>query len=64
MADRFYSLNLGQDKTQIAETGTSTAGAHVELRITYTTTAMLKQDVLRALEHLEARVTEDSWPPV
>ena len=63
MADRYYSINLGGDKVSVAETGTSTAAAHVEVRITYTTTGMSKQDALRALEHLEARITEDTWPP-
>lgn len=64
MADRFYSVNFGQDKTQVAETGTSTAAAHVEIRITYDATNNSKGAALRALELLEARITEDTWPPV
>jgi len=64
MADRFYSINLGGDKVSVAETGTTTAGAAVELRVTYTATGLTKQDVLKCLEQLECRVAEDNWPPV
>jgi len=64
MADRFYSVNFGQDKTQVAETGSSTAAAHVEVRITYDATNNSKQATLRALELLMGRIVEDTWPPV
>lgn len=64
MADRFYSVNFGQDKTQVAETGTSTAAAHVEVRITYDATNNSKGATMRALELLAQRVLEDNWPPV
>lgn len=64
MADRFWSLSLGQKKQDIAETGTTTAGAHVEVRITYTATGLSKQEALKALELLEYKITEDTWPPV
>lgn len=63
MADRFYSVNFGQDKTQVAETGSSTAAAHVEVRITYDATNNGKQAALMALRLLMARVSEDTWPP-
>ena len=65
MADRFWSISAGQDKTQVAETGTSTAGAHVEVRVTYDNAALVgnKQAVIRLLEHLENKIIEDTWPP-
>lgn len=65
MADRFWSISVGQDKTQVAETGTTTAGAHVEVRITYDNANLVgnKQAAIRLLEHLENRIIEDSWPP-
>jgi hypothetical protein len=69
MTDRFYSVNIGQDKTQVAETASTTAAAHVEVRITYDNAALAvnaggKQAALRAIELIEARITEDTWPPV
>ena len=64
MADRFYSVNFGQDKTQVAETGSSTAAAHVEVRVTYDATNNGKQAALIALKQLMARIGEDTWPPV
>ena len=64
MADRFYSVNLGGDKVAVAETATTTAAAHVEVRVLYTTTGLGKQDTLRALMQIANRITEDTWPPV
>jgi|PlaIllAssembly_1097288.scaffolds.fasta_scaffold00158_4 hypothetical protein len=64
MADRYFSVNFGQDKTQVAETGSSTAAAHVEVRITYDATNNGKTAALLALEHLTARILADNWPPV
>lgn len=64
MADRFYSLNFGQDKVAVAETGTSTAAAHVEVRLTYDATNNGKQAALNALENIRSRIVEDTWPPV
>lgn len=65
MADRFWSISAGQEKTQVAETGSTTAGADVEIRVTYTSTPLLsnKQLVMRLIELLEARIIEDTWPP-
>lgn len=64
MADRYYGIEFGQDKTKVVEGGTSTASLDVEVRITYDATANSKQAVLIALEHLEAKIQEDTWPPV
>jgi hypothetical protein len=56
-------VNFGQDKTQVAETASTTAGAHVEVRVTYDATNNSKGAAIRALELLMARVLEDTWPP-
>ena len=64
MANRYYSASLGQDKTAVAETATTTAAAHVEVRITYDATGMTKQEALKLLEQIEYRIVEDTYPPV
>ena len=63
MANRYYSASLGQDKTAVAETASTTAGASVEVRITYDATGMTKQEALKLLEQIEYRITEETWPP-
>lgn len=63
MADRFYSCEFGQDKVAVAETGTSTAAADVEVRVTYDATNNSKNALLNALRNIESRITEDTWPP-
>lgn len=63
MANRFYSLNFGQKKTDVAETGSTTAGAAVELRITYDAANNNKVAVIAALEYIKQRLVEESWPP-
>ena len=63
MANRFYSAYFGGDKVAVAETGTTTAAADVEVRVTYDATNNSKQALLRALESIKARIVEDTWPP-
>ena len=63
MAERYYSVNFGQDKVAVAETGSTTAGADVEVRVTYTATNNSKQAMMVALELLAQRIQEDTWPP-
>jgi hypothetical protein len=63
VADRFWSVEFGGDKVSVAETGSTTAAADVEVRITYDATNNSKQAALRALATLAARITEDTWPP-
>lgn len=64
MADRYYSLNFGQSAPgDVAETGSTTAAAHVEVRVTYDATGNSKQALLNALEAIEGAVTQDTWPP-
>lgn len=66
MADRFWSISIGQEKTAVAETGSTTAGAHVEVRITYDNAALVnnKLAALKALEYIKQRIVQDTWPPV
>jgi prephenate dehydratase len=66
MADRYWSASTGQDKVNVAETAGSTAGAHVEVRITYDTAALAnnKAGALAALQMIAQRIAEDTWPPV
>lgn len=63
MADRFYSCEFGQDKVAVAETGTSTAAADVEVRVTYDATNNSKNALLQALRVIRQRIIEDTWPP-
>ena len=64
MADRFYSVEFGGDVVAVAETGTTTAAADVEVRITYDATNNGKLAALVALENIKQRITADAWPPV
>jgi hypothetical protein len=63
MADRFWSCEFGQDKVAVAEAGSTTAAADVEVRITYDATNNGKQAALVALQNIVAKIYEDSWPP-
>lgn len=63
MADRYYGIEFGEDKTKVVEGGTSTAAKDVEVRITYDATANSKHAALIALEHLANKIQEDTWPP-
>lgn len=63
MADRFWSCEFGADKIAVAETGSTTAAADVEVRVTYDATNNGKQATLMALDNIRARIIEDSWPP-
>lgn len=63
MADRFYSCEFGQDKVAVAETGSTTAAADVEVRVTYDATNHSKNALLQALKVIRQRIIEDTWPP-
>lgn len=63
MADRFYSCEFGADKVAVAETGTTTAAADVEVRVTYDASNNSKNALLQALRAITARIIEDTWPP-
>ena len=47
----------------IGPTGSTTAGAAVELRITYDAANNNKVAVIAALEYIKQRLVEESWPP-
>lgn len=65
MADRFYSGEFGATmKTEITETGTTTAAADVELRVTYDASNASKQGLIMALEAIMQKIVEDTFPPV
>ena len=63
MANRLRSGEFGAPKTDIAETGTTTAAADVELRITYDATNNGKMAALMTLEAIKQRIIEETWPP-
>jgi len=63
MADRFWRGEFGATKDQIVEAGTTSAGADVELRITYDATNTGKMAALMTLEAIKQRIVEESWPP-
>lgn len=64
MADRFYSCEFGtRMKSGVTETGTTTAAADVEVRITYDATGNSKTAALLAIEAIEQKILEDTWPP-
>jgi spore coat protein CotF len=65
MADRFYSCEFGTTmKSGVTETGTTTAAADVEVRITYDATLNSKTAALDAIEAIRQRIIEETWPPV
>lgn len=63
MANRYFSCEFGQDKVAVAETANTTAGADVEVRVTYDATNHSKMATLIALKQIAARIQEDTWPP-
>lgn len=63
MADRFYSVEFGGDVVAVAETGSTTAAADVEVRITYDATNNGKLAAMTALENIKQRIIADNWPP-
>jgi hypothetical protein len=64
MADRFFSVEFGGDKVSVAETGSTTASADVEVRVTHDATNNSKLATLNALDQIRARIVQDNWPPV
>lgn len=64
MADRFYSVSLGEQTDDQVTEGATTSGEPIELRVQYDAAGMDKISVLLALETLMSRITKDNWPPV
>lgn len=63
MADRFYSVEFGGDLVSVAETGSTTAAADVEIRITYDATNNNKSAAIAAIDLIRMRILADTWPP-
>ena len=63
MTARYYSVYFGGDKVSVAETGTTTGAADVEIRVTYTADNASQGALLQAIELIEQRIQEDTWPP-
>lgn len=64
MADRFYSCEFGvQTYLGVAEAGSTTASADVELRVTYDATNNNKAAALFAIEAIKQRIETETWPP-
>lgn len=65
MADRFWSCEFGTTmKSGVTETGTTTAAADVELRVTYDATNNNKLAAIMALDAIRQRLVEETWAPV
>lgn len=64
MADRFFSVDLGEQAPSTVTEGASTSSEAIELRVTYTATGVDKRTVLIALETLRNYILQDTWPPV
>lgn len=72
MALKEWNIALGGDKVSIVKNasvtavtgGASTLGGNYEMRLLIDdAVATSKTEVLRAIEALEQRITEDTWPP-
>lgn len=63
MADRYYSVVLGEQTPSFVTEGSSTSSEAIELRVTYTTTGMDKTEVLMGLEAIKQYIIQDAWPP-
>lgn len=64
MADRYYSVNLGEEmESGVTEGGSSTAGDSIEVRVTYDATGMNKHAVLRGLDTIKRYILRDTFPP-
>jgi len=63
MAKEYYGVAVGgKMKTDVTK-ATSTTGAAIELAVDLTATGLTKELVLLALEGIEQKVLEDTWPP-
>jgi hypothetical protein len=63
MAKEYYGVAVGgKMKTDVTK-DTATTGAAIELSVDLTATGVDKQAVLLALEGIEQKILEDTWPP-
>lgn len=63
MADRFYGADLGTKMPAEVTEAASTTSKAIEVRVTYTTTGLTKNDVLNAIEAIKMAVIADTWAP-
>lgn len=63
MADRFYSVVMGEQTPALVTEGGSTSSEAIELRVTYTTTGLDKRLTLMGLEAIREYILQDAWPP-
>lgn len=64
MADRYYYCEFGATmKTEVTEAGSGSAGADVELRVTYDATNNSKLATIMALDAIRQKLVEDTWAP-
>lgn len=65
MADRFFSCNVGTTmQSGVTETASTTAAAHVEVRVTYDAAQNSKRATLAAIDAIRQKILMDTWPPV
>jgi hypothetical protein len=62
MADRYYYCVKGADLAVDVSEATTSQASTVELRVTYTSFAD-KQDVLKAIDAIKARIIQGGWAP-
>lgn len=64
MADKYFYCEFGAGiKSDVSKAGVSTPAADVELRVTYDATNNSKLALLNALEAIEQKIIDDTWPP-
>lgn len=65
MTDRFYYCEFGTTmKSGVTEAAADDAAKDVSVRITYDATANSKAATLAAIEAIQQKILEDTWPPV
>lgn len=68
MTNRFYQMQLGQDRPeQVVEAGSAavgTGGVTVEVSVHFDATGMDRLAVLNALRGIEEYIVRDTYPPV
>jgi len=68
MTNRFYQVQLGQDRPeQVTEAGSAaigTGGVVVEVSVHYDATGMSKLQVLQSLQGILEYIARDTYPPV
>jgi hypothetical protein len=63
MANRYYSVLLGEQTPSLVTEGSSTSSEAIELRVEFDASGMDKITVLKGLKALEMYIIQDAWPP-